>query len=107
LASPAEAFSLSGLNLTFEEVDRETFGALDLAFDAGRRGGSSPAVLNAADEIAVEAFLQHRLGFLGITDVVGRTLAQVEWRELDNVDDVIDVDREAREMAASLIGGAC
>jgi 1-deoxy-D-xylulose-5-phosphate reductoisomerase len=107
LASPAEAFSLSGLNLTFEEVDRETFGALDLAFAAGRRGGSGPAVLNAADEIAVEAFLQHRLGFLGITDVVGRTLAQVEWRELDNVDDVIDVDREAREMAASLIGGAC
>ena len=107
LASPAEPFSLSGLNLTFEEPDRDTFGALDLAFDAGRLGGSAPAVLNAADEVAVEAFLQHRLGFLGIVDVVSRTLAQVDWRELGNVDDVIEVDREARVTAASLIGGAC
>jgi 1-deoxy-D-xylulose-5-phosphate reductoisomerase len=107
LASPADPFSLSGLNLTFEDPDRVTFGALDLAFDAGRRGGSAPAVLNAADEVAVEAFLQQRLGFLGITDVVGRTLDGVEWRELDSVEDVIEVDREARATATSLIGGAC
>ena len=105
--SPAAPFSLAGRELTFEDVDRTTFPALDLAFAAGRRGGSAPAVLNAADEVAVEAFLQHRLGFLGITDVVGLTLDKVEWRELGSVDDVLEVDREARAIAATLVAGAC
>jgi len=105
--SPAAPFSLAGRELTFEDVDRTTFPALDLAFVAGRRGGSAPAVLNAADEVAVEAFLQHRLGFLGITDVVGLTLDKVEWRELGSVDDVLEVDREARAIAATLVAGAC
>ena len=105
--SPAAPFSLTGRELTFEDVDRTTFPALDLAFAAGRRGGSAPAVLNAADEVAVEAFLQHRLGFLGITDVVGLTLDKVEWRELGSVDDVLEVDREARAIAATLVAGAC
>lgn len=105
--SPADPFSLAGRELTFEEVDRGTFPALDLAFVAGRRGGSAPAVLNAADEVAVEAFLQHRLGFLGIAEVVGLTLDQVEWRQLDSVDDVLEVDREARGIAATLVAGSC
>ncbi|MEE8489642.1 MAG: 1-deoxy-D-xylulose-5-phosphate reductoisomerase [Acidimicrobiia bacterium] len=105
--SPADPFSLAGRELTFEEVDRGTFPALDLAFVAGRRGGSAPAVLNAADEVAVEAFLQHRLGFLGIAEVVGLTLDQVEWRQLDSVDDVLEVDREARVIAATLVVGSC
>lgn len=105
--SLAAPFSLAGRELTFEDVDRTTFPALDLAFAAGRRGGSAPAVLNAADEVAVEAFLQHRLGFLGITDVVGLTLDKVEWRELGSVDDVLEVDREARAIAATLVAGAC
>lgn len=105
--SPAAPFSLAGRELTFEDVDRTTFPALDLAFAAGRKGGSAPAVLNAADEVAVEAFLQHRLGFLGITDVVGLTLDKVEWRELGSVDDVLEVDREARAIAATLVAGAC
>jgi 1-deoxy-D-xylulose-5-phosphate reductoisomerase len=89
--------------LTFEEPDRETFPALELSFEAGRRGGSAPAVLNAADEIAVEAFLQGRLGFMGITDVVAGTIDAVMQRELRSVDDVIAADREAREVAAGLI----
>ncbi len=105
--SLAAPFSLAGWELTFEDVDRTTFPAPDLAFAAGRRGGSAPAVLNAADEVAVEAFLQHRLGFLGITDVVGLTLDKVEWRELGSVDDVLEVDREARAIAATLVAGAC
>lgn len=105
--SPASPFELAGLDLVFEEPDRETFPALDLAFEAGRRGGSAPAVLNAADEIAVAAFLQGRLGFLGISDVVARALEEVEWRALETVDDVVEADREAREVATSLIASAC
>ena len=105
--SPAEPFSFVGRDLTFEDVDHSVFPALDLAFSAGRMGGSAPAVLNAADEVAVAAFLQRRLGFLGIPDVVSRTLEEVDWREVSSVDDVLEVDGEARAVATSLIAGVC
>ncbi len=105
--SLAAPFDLTGMMLSFEEPDRVVFPALDLAIEAGKQGGSAPAVLNAADEVAVGAFLQHRLGFLGIADVVASTLETVPWRELDTVDDVIGVDREARETAAAFIAGGC
>ena len=107
LPTPVEPFSLSGRSLTFEEPDREVFPALDIAYEAGRQGGSAPAVMNAADEVAVEAFLQQRLGFLGIANIVAMTLEQVPWREVRTVDEVIDVDAEARATAASLIAGVC
>jgi 1-deoxy-D-xylulose-5-phosphate reductoisomerase len=105
--SPAAPFDLAGLELTFEEPDRSAFPALDLAVEAGKQGGSAPAVLNAADEVAVEAFLGHRLGFLGIAEVVASTLETVPWREVATVDDVIDVDGEARATAAGFVAGAC
>jgi 1-deoxy-D-xylulose-5-phosphate reductoisomerase len=100
-------FGLAGLSLDFEEVDRVAFPALDIAFAAGRKGGSAPAVLNAADEVAVEAFLNRRLGFRGIAEVVSSTLETVGWRPVETVDEVLDADREAREIAASYIAGAC
>lgn len=105
--SPVGPFDLAGMTLTFEKPDRETFAALDLAYAAGRAGGSAPAALNAADEVAVEAFLQGRLGFLGITDVVARTVEFMEHHEVTNVEEVVEADREARAMAASLVAGAC
>ena len=105
--SPVRPFDLAGMTLTFETVDDETFPALDLAFEAGRMGGSAPAVLNAADEIAVAAFLQGRLGFLAISDVVDRTMNAVTWRELSTVDEVVAVDSEARAMAAGFVSRAC
>jgi 1-deoxy-D-xylulose-5-phosphate reductoisomerase len=105
--TPVQPFSLAGLALTFEEPDRATFPAIDLAFAAGAQGGSSPAVLNAADEVAVEAFLQRRLGFLGIADVVARTMEMVPWREVTDVETVLAADAEARATAAALIAGAC
>ena len=100
-------FSLVGRALEFEEPDRKAFPALDLSYRAGREGGSSPAVLNAADEVAVEAFLQGRLGFTGIPRVVEMTLEEVGWRELTDFQSVVDADKEAREVAASLVAGAC
>jgi len=105
--TPTERFSLVGRELTFEMPDRQNFPALDIAYDAGRAGGSAPAVMNAADEIAVEAFLQGRLGFLGIPEMVARTIESVEWRRPETVDDVVEADREAREVAASLIASVC
>lgn len=106
-ATPGDPFSLAGVTLTFEEPDRSVFPAIDIAYAAGRAGGSAPAVMNAADEMAVEAFLQGRLGFLAIAEVVQRTLDEFEWRELKTVEDVLEVDSEARSMAAGLIAGVC
>jgi 1-deoxy-D-xylulose-5-phosphate reductoisomerase len=105
--SLARPFELAGLDLRFEAPDAEAFPAIDIAFAAGREGGSSPAVLNAADEVAVAAFLDHRLGFLGIAEVVSATLETADWRPLESVEDVIAADREGREIAASFISGAC
>ena len=106
-ANPGRRFDPVGMDLSFEAPDREVFPAIDIAYEAGRAGGSAPAVMNAADEIAVEAFLQGRLGFLGISDVVGRVIEAVEWRELETVDDVVAVDAEARSVAAGTIAGVC
>jgi 1-deoxy-D-xylulose-5-phosphate reductoisomerase len=105
--APTGRFPLPGTTLTFEEPDREAFPALDLAYRAGEAGGSAPAVYNAADEVAVDAFLSGRLGFLGIAEVIERTLDGFDHRVPAMIDEVLDVDREARAMATSLIGGAC
>ena len=105
--TPTRPFDLAGLNLGFEELDRRAFPALDIAYAAGREGGSAPAVMNAADEVAVEAFLHRRLGFLGIAEVVERTIEAVPFQNLSTVDDVLSVDTEARSIAAGMIAGAC
>ena len=101
--SPVPPFELAGRSLDFEEVDRDAFRALDIAIAAGRAGGSAPAALNAADEIAVEAFLEGRLGFLDIPGVAAGAVEAVEHRDLTTVDDVMEADREARAAAASLV----
>ena len=101
------AFDLTTMPLTFEQPDRALFPAIDLAYRAGREEGSSPAVLNAADEVAVAAFLEGRLGFTGIATVVEKTLDLVDWRILGSVGEALAVDREARAAAAAVIGGSC
>lgn len=100
-------FRWPGQTLTFEEADFDSFPALELGFAAGRQGGSAPAVFNAADEVAVEAFLQGRLGFNGITRVISDAMETVPLSTPSNLNEVIEVDREARAAAASLIAGAC
>ena len=101
------AFDLVGRTLTFEEPDTETFPALELGYRAGRAGGSAPAVLNAADEIAVQAFLDGRIGFTSIPVVVERTLDDLGVDEVTTVDDVMAVDREARAVAHGHVGSSC
>ena len=104
---PLEPFTLAGRSLTFEAPDTDAFPCLALGYEAGRRGGSAPAVLNAADEVAVQAFLERRIGFAAIAEVVERTLEAVERTEPATVDEVLEADREARGVARSLIGGMC
>jgi 1-deoxy-D-xylulose-5-phosphate reductoisomerase len=100
VATPFGALDWSGTqSLTFEPPDRDVFGCIDLAYEAGRRGGSAPAWLSAANEVAVEAFLGHALPWGGIADVVAETMAGWVDDQVDEVDAVLAADAEARARA--------
>ncbi len=90
-------------SLTFEEPDHETFPALRTAVEAGAAGGTAPAALNAADEVAVAAFLEGRLPFLEIVPVVREVLARVPVRPVDSPAAVDAADREARAAAREAV----
>jgi 1-deoxy-D-xylulose-5-phosphate reductoisomerase len=89
--------------LTFDEPDVKTFRNLFLAKEAMYRGGNAPCVLNAANEIAVYAFLKNRIGFLDMTDLIERTLEKIEFIAHPSLDDYYETDGAARDFAASLI----
>jgi len=101
-----EATSVAALDLTrplsldFEPVDVETFRCLALAREAGAAGGTAPCVLNAANEVAVGAFLEGRIGFLDIAAVVEEALARVPAEPVESLEQVLDADRRARAAAA-------
>jgi 1-deoxy-D-xylulose-5-phosphate reductoisomerase len=90
-------------NLTFEEPDTRTFRNLALATEALYKGGNLPCILNAANEIAVFAFLRNRIGFLDITAMVEKTMEKVPFIEKPSLSDYLESDAEARNFAASLI----
>jgi len=105
-ASGAPPLDLAGLGrLTFEPVDHDRFPAVGLAYDAGRRGGTYPAVLNAANEVAVEAFLGLRLRFNQIPHLVADVLEAHEAGEATRLEDVLAADRWARAEAEALLRG--
>jgi 1-deoxy-D-xylulose-5-phosphate reductoisomerase len=88
-------------SLTFEEPDPETFSCLRLALEAGAAGGTAPTVLNAADEVAVAAFLEGRIPFTGIAAVIERTLEELPARPVTHFEDLFATDAEARERATA------
>jgi 1-deoxy-D-xylulose-5-phosphate reductoisomerase len=88
--------------LTFEPPDAETFACLRLAREAAEAGGTAPCVLNAANEVAVHAFLSDELSFLGIARVIEGTLAEVPARPLRHFSDLYEADAQAREIARSV-----
>src|SRR5665213_407709 len=90
-------------NLSFEEPDIKTFRNLSLAKTALEKGGNVPCVLNAANEIAVWAFLNNRIGFLDITAVIEKAMQKINYIEKPNLADYFESDGEARNFAASLI----
>jgi 1-deoxy-D-xylulose-5-phosphate reductoisomerase len=89
--------------LTFEKPDTETFRNLALAYDAMERGGNMPCVLNAANEIAVAEFLQDRVSFLGMSDIVERCLAKMDYIASPSLEDYVNTDKETRIKAKELI----
>lgn len=102
-----DPFAAGMNNLTFEKCDTSVFGLLDLAYDAGRKRGLLPAVMNAANEIAVYAFLAGKIGFLDIEKAVREVYDLFEKRDLPatgfTIDDVLDVDKEARIITGEIL----
>jgi len=100
VASDRVQTSLAKLGtLTFEEPDPKRFPALDLARRAGEEGGTLPAVLNAANEVAVEAFVNRRLSFCQISETVARTMSRHQNVTKPTLEQIVDADAWARVVA--------
>jgi 1-deoxy-D-xylulose-5-phosphate reductoisomerase len=97
-ATPIPPLDLTAGPLEFFEPDVETFPLLALARAAGERGGTYPCAFNAANEVAVAAFLDGRIGFLDIAAHVEDVLGRVDGAPVRDLDDLVEADRRAREM---------
>jgi len=103
LPSSFERIDLSKVKeLTFEKPDIKKFRNLALAYDAIRQGGNMPCIVNAADEVAVEAFLHDRISFLHMSDVIAETMEKVRYMKSPMYEDYVATDAEARQVARSL-----
>ena len=89
--------------LTFEKPDLTTFSNLSLAFDALKKSGNMPCILNAANEIAVQAFLDDKIGFLQMSDVIATTMHKASYLKTPSYEQYIESDREARVLATELL----
>ena len=89
--------------LTFEKPDYEKFRNLRLAYDALRRGGNIPCILNAANEVAVDAFLKGKIGFFAMSDIIEQTISETAFISSPTLDDYIATDREARARTSEKI----
>jgi len=104
LKSNLERFNFANYpQLTFEQPDLKTFRNLQLAYDALATGGNAPCVLNAANEIAVAAFLNQQVGFLEMSDLIEETLTRSEFVARPQLEDYIETDRRAREFTENLL----
>jgi 1-deoxy-D-xylulose-5-phosphate reductoisomerase len=105
LASDFPRFNfLSYPNLTFEPPHREVFTCLDIAFEAMKRGGNAACVMNAANEIAVDAFLHEKIRFVDIPNVIEKTLEKIQFQLSPSLENLFLADQEARSVASSFCG---
>ena len=89
--------------LAFQQADRETFRNLELAFTSIKKGGNMPCILNAANEVVVEAFLKDRIGFLQMSDVIERCMLDINFIETPQLADYLETDKHSRILAAELV----
>lgn len=92
-------------DMTFEKPDLEVFRNLAFAYDAMKKGGNAPCILNAANEIVVDAFLKEKIGFLEMSDVIEQTMNKVTFIGKPTYEDYVATDKEARSIALSIIKG--
>lgn len=84
-------------SLTFEKPDMETFRCLKLAYDAGRKGGNLPAIMNGANEVAVELFLNDKINYVQIEEIIEECMTKLEYIEKPTLEEIIDTDKKVRE----------
>lgn len=101
--NPFERLDLKGKTLTFHEPDTEAFPALRLAYQVGRRGGTLPAVMNAVNEVAVSAFLQKKILYLQIIEIVEKVCSEHDVLDSMDLDSILDADTWARRRTEELI----
>ena len=101
---PLDLFTIG--RLEFEVPDMQSFPCLSLAMAAARAGGNAPIILNAANEVAVQAFLEERLPFIAISEVVDQVLQSVASLEIDSIEAVLECDRLARIAATQATAAA-
>lgn len=89
--------------MTFEEPDMDRFRNLAFAFEAANKGGNMPCIVNAANEIVVEAFLKEKIGFLEMSDIIERTMLKASFVEKPTYDDYVESNTEAREVASGFV----
>jgi 1-deoxy-D-xylulose-5-phosphate reductoisomerase len=89
--------------LTFEKADVNVFRNLSLAFEAMYKGGNMPCIVNAANEVAVEAFLASKIGFLQMSDIIEQTMLKATYVERPGFSDYLESDKEARALAAEIV----
>ena len=87
--------------LEFEKPDLSRFPCLRLCYEAMRAGGSATIALNAANEVAVDAFLQHKISFIAIADLIEKVLGEIKQQQISTIDEILEVDASARELATS------
>jgi 1-deoxy-D-xylulose-5-phosphate reductoisomerase len=90
-------------SLGFEKPDYETFKNLGLAFEAMNKGGNAPCILNAANEIAVKAFLEGRVSFTGMSEIIEACLGEIPFVQKPTLEDYINTDHTTRTFAESAI----
>jgi 1-deoxy-D-xylulose-5-phosphate reductoisomerase len=89
--------------LTFEKPDMKSFKNLELAYEALKQGGNMPCILNAANEIAVAAFLNDKTGFLEMSEIIEKCMTSINYIKVPSFDDYVQTDTETRKFAESLI----
>lgn len=103
--SPKNRFSFleHGVNLTFEKPDTKTFRCLQIAYDCLSHGGNAPCIMNAANEVAVDAFLKGKIGFMQIPKIIENALNKVAFQSAITVESCFATDKEARRIAMEMI----
>ena len=90
-------------NFSFEQPDLKTFQNLQLAYDAMKKGGNTPCVLNAANEIAVDGFLQEKIGFLNMSVLIANCMEKITFVANPSIEDYVETVRATRELAKKLL----
>ena len=94
---------LKSPDLQFHAADLEQFPCLRLGMEAANMGGTAPAILNAANEVSVQAFLEKKVSFVSIPDIISQVMSELTYEKALSIDIVLEADRQARQLGLKII----